>query len=291
MLHSHPRIAIPYESHFITEYAARAESYGDLNVRDNLERLVSDILAEDLLQKWDHEFDSRRIVESIGEPGVGAVIDAIYAQYCESKNKSRWGDKSDYLTKIDVINEIFPDAQFVHCVRDGRDVASSVIKLSWGPSDIVRAAEWWSMSVRLGRSMGRMLPKGRYTEVRYEDLVQDPQRTLRDLCDFLGEEYSDRMLEFHTEAASAIPDARKGQHQNVGSKLKKSRVAAWTREMSQVDIAIFDHYSSNELTAFGYPTGASSASKFAMEIKRAMIMVKRFVKALTAPQKVRDSLS
>jgi hypothetical protein len=139
--------------------------------------------------------------------------------------------------------------------------------------------------------MGRMLPKGRYTEVRYEDLVRDPQRTLQDLCDFLGEEYSDRMLEFHTEAARAIPDARKGQHQNVGSKLKKSRVAAWTREMSQVDIAIFDHYSSNELTAFGYPTGSSSASKFAMEIKRAWVMVKRFVKALMAPQKSRDSLS
>jgi hypothetical protein len=136
-----------------------------------------------------------------------------------------------------------------------------------------------------------MLPKGRYTEVRYEDLVQEPQRTLRDLCDFLGEEYSDRMLEFHTEAAKAIPDTRKGQHQNVGSKLKKSRAAAWKREMSQVDIAIFDHYASNELVAFGYPTGSSSASNFAMEIKRAWIMVKRFVKALVAARKSRDSLS
>lgn len=291
MLHSHPRIAIPYESHFITDYVARAESYGDLGVRDNLERLVNDILDEDLLKKWDHEFDSRRIVESITEPDVGAVVEAIYAQYCESKGKSRWGDKSDYLTRIDVINKLFPNAQFVHCVRDGRDVANSVMRLPWGPSDIVRAAEWWSMSVRLGRSMGRMLPEGRYTEVRYEDLVQAPGRVLRDLCSFLEEEYSDQMLEFHTEAAKAIPDTRKGQHQNVGSKLNKSRAAAWTREMSQVKIKIFDHYAGNELAAFGYPVGSSTSTKFVMEVTRAWIMAKRFVKALVAAPRPPDPSS
>ncbi len=279
MLHSHPRIAIPYESHFITKYAADLHHYGDLAKGENLRNLVQDVLAEDLLTQWDHEFDLDRIVNGVEEPNINAVIRAIYSDYCNAKGKTRWGDKSDYLSHMNVINDIFPNSQFIHCIRDGRDVANSVMKLPWGPNDLIQAAEWWSYSVRLGRAMGSMLPAKRYLEVRYEDLVQNTAAELRRICEFLGEDYSDSMLDYYKSSSAAIPSGRKGQHQNVGSPPKASRVCAWKKEMSSVDVAIFDRYAAAQLAAVGYEVNTPRVGKLRLEARRARIFLSRLLKS------------
>ena len=73
------------------------------------------------------------------------------------------GIKSDYLDRLHVVHEMFPNAQFIHIIRDGRDVAT-VLKLPWGPEDVVRAAEWWNEHVWVGRRVGAILGPERYLE-------------------------------------------------------------------------------------------------------------------------------
>ena len=134
MLTSHPSIAVPYESHFLTRYYEKLDSYGALEQRENLETLLRDILSEELLLSWDHEFDFDELISEIAEPvTLGSVFNAVYLNYARAKNKVRWGDKSDYLDRMHIVNDIFPDAKFIHIVRDGRDVVNSVLKLPWGP--------------------------------------------------------------------------------------------------------------------------------------------------------------
>ena len=77
--------------------------------------------------------------------------------------------------------ELFPEADFVHLVRDGRDVAASFLELGWAGS-IEEAALHWKLRVRRGRRAGARLPAGRYHELRYEELVADPEPSLRRLC-------------------------------------------------------------------------------------------------------------
>jgi len=86
---------------------------------------------------------------------VAGLISALYAEYAAAKGKPRWGDKSDYLDRLHIVNEMFPNAQFIHIIRDGSDVAHSALKLPWGPDDVVRAAEWWNEHVWVGRRVGR----------------------------------------------------------------------------------------------------------------------------------------
>ena len=277
MLHNHPHIAIPYESHFITKYYQHLDEYGDLNEHANLRQLLADILDEELIQKWDHQFATDRLLEKLEQNSLAGVISAIYQDYAESRGKRRWGDKSDYLDRMHIINQIFPTAQFIHIIRDGRDVANSVLKMPWGPSDLIQAAEWWHEHIRLGRCMGSILGPQRYLEVKYEDLVDDPEQQLTRICDFIGEPYSPEMLNYHQHSESAIPDDRKFQHYNAGKAPVKGRTFAWRKEMSPTLVEIFNNYAWRSLQELGYDCPASTAGRLSITAAKVKILLQRLM--------------
>jgi len=253
MLNSHPNIAIPYESHFITDYLQRVDSYGPLEQRSNLESLLHDIFSEEMLLGWDHKFDREEVIRDIPGPvTLGSVFDGVYRNYARAKNKVRWGDKSDYLDRMHLINDIFPNAKFVHIVRDGRDVVNSVLKLPWGPNDMLGAAQWWHEHVKLAQIVGRVLGKNRYHTIRYEDLIANPRLELTKVCDFIGEDYSSDMLAYHKDTKNLIPKNRRSQHHNTDSLPKSDRCYAWKKEMSATHQALFNRIGESSLREFGY---------------------------------------
>jgi Sulfotransferase family len=252
MLTHHPRLALPYESGFLTKYYDEAEAYAPLDADANLSRLIGAILAEPNLKKWDHAFSADRILAAVTTRTVPGVVDAIYSEYATVKGKARWGDKSDYLDRIHLLHQMFPAARFVHIIRDGRDVALSVLKLDWGPNDIVRAAEWWDSYVWLARRVGAVLGPERYLEVQYERLVGNPVAELQRCCTFLGEDYSPAMLEYPGSASAAIPADTRALHHGVDAKPYQQRVFAWKREMHPADVALFNRHAGRMLTELGY---------------------------------------
>jgi hypothetical protein len=252
MMHHHPRIAIPYESGFLTTYQERHAEYGDLREKTNVRRLVDDMLREPNLQSWDHTFDAERLVAATKAPSVAGVVDAIYSEYAAAKGKARWGDKSDYLDRLHIINEMFPSALFIHIIRDGRDVAGSVLKLDWGPNDVIHAAEWWNEHVWVARRIGQFLGPQRYLEVRYESLVQESERELRRVCAFMNEDYSAEMLAYHSRAEAAIPPDKRDLHRGFNSQPDAARTFAWKREMDPVDASIFSRHAKRMLMELDY---------------------------------------
>ncbi len=278
MLNSHPHLAIPYETHFLTKYIKQIDRYQPLDNQANIKKLVIDMLSEELLKQWDVVPILSDVMPRLSDQvNLADVIDAIYSFYAEAHGKQRWGDKSDYLSKMNEINQVFPDAQFIHIVRDGRDVANSVIKMIWGPSDIIEAAEWWREYTRLGRCMGRMLPETRYMEIRYEDLVLDTEASLRKICDFLGEPYSDEMLEFYKNSDSLIPESRKSQHYNADAPPQSSSTYAWKKSMSNADVALFESYARDQLEAFGYEVRNLDIPVWRKRLTKIVVLLKRVI--------------
>ena len=53
----------------------------------------------------------------------------------------------DYMIPLD---NIFPEAKFIHLIRDGRGVAASVMPLPWGPNTVLAAADWWMKKLAVG---------------------------------------------------------------------------------------------------------------------------------------------
>lgn len=275
MFHNHPNIAIPYESHFITKYYDTLDTYGDLKESDNLNRLVQDILNEELLKEWDHEFKHDQIIQNVTEPSLSSVMNSVFSDYANAKGKVRWGDKSDYLDRMHQILKVFPKAKFIHIIRDGRDVANSVMKLDWGPNDILGAAEWWSDHVSVARAIGTVLGQDRYAEVKYEDLVNSPIVELGRLCEFLNEPFVESMLEYHKSPGSEIPESRKFQHYNSNQPPKSSRTYAWKAEMNKTHQALFNDYASKTLMDLGYEVPNIPISRFKLRLRKVIIYVMR----------------
>jgi len=82
-------------------------------------------------------------------------------------------------------------------LRNRRDVVRSLQNMSWAPRKIRWSIRRWIDSVQAGRAFGSKLPPNQYCEIRYEDLIGQPEATLRRLCEFLGESFAPQMLASH----------------------------------------------------------------------------------------------
>src|SRR2546425_6282923 len=122
--------------------------------------------------------------------------------------KPRWGDKTPgYVKHTRAVQDLLPEARFIHIIRDGRDVAVSLIE-EWRASgrvmSVTRAAERWVSKISVGREQARELRF--YLEVRYEDLVLDSESVLRRICDFIDLPWHPDMLEYHRSAPERVAE-------------------------------------------------------------------------------------
>jgi len=175
-----PGIAIPDESFFIPLLARRHGSTVDAD------RFLDDVARIPTIRAWGVSADdvAPRVRSGMG---TGEAIAAIFETYAEKAAKPRWGDKTPmYMRHLSLLERLFPDAQFVHLVRDGRDAALSFLEMPEGtftrtwahPTSPAQFACLWRKEVGDARSLGRRVGQQRYLEVRYEELVADGRVTL-----------------------------------------------------------------------------------------------------------------
>lgn len=259
MLDSHSTLAIPPEANFSAAIAAFEEG--------GAESAVEAIVGYELWGDYNLPADEfARRVQSVRPENISDVFRAFYELYAERRGKSRWGNKTPYfLARMTLIQELLPEARFVHIVRDGRDVALSTVPLWFGPNDVAGAAREWSNMLTSARRQAQDLHF--YTEVRYEELVQGPTATLMRLCEFLDLEWEPEMLEYHRHAperiSSELGDVLEGRqfvpanerlkiHRLTGRPPQLDRIERWKREMSVADLHIFESVAADTLREFGY---------------------------------------
>jgi hypothetical protein len=128
---------------------------------------------------------------------IAAFFHEFQMEYAARRGKQRWADKTPrYTPHIGFLNQVFEDCQFVHLIRDPRDVVASH-RERWGyRAALGCAATTWRQYVAVAREVGRNLSPGRYIELRFEDLVRTPEPVLRSLLDFLGEPWSDNVVRY-----------------------------------------------------------------------------------------------
>lgn len=123
-------------------------------------------------------------------------------------NKERgklWGDKSPtYLKHMPLLKSIYPDARFIHIVRDVRDYCLSINK-AWG-KHLLRAAQRWADWVVIAKKDALKLGSD-YAEVKYEELLDSPAATVQKICFFLDLPYEPKMIAIHTDVEN-LGDAK-----------------------------------------------------------------------------------
>lgn len=261
MLDAHPDLAIPPQTHFIPLVAERCKTASDPRSAF-LETLATH-------PRWPnfhldrHVLDDR--VAAIDPFDVGEALRAFYRTYAERFGKWRWGDKTPgYMGRMALIEDLMPEACFVHIIRDGRAVAVSLNE-AWRPSGREKTAEeaaaWWMAKiVRARRQAGRLRS---YVEIRYEELVLRSEPTLKSICDAIALAWDPAMLEYHTTARkrmaevvvttkAATVEEQLSRHLWTGSPPERSRIDRWKSEMSRSDRRDFERIAGDLLVELGY---------------------------------------
>jgi hypothetical protein len=192
-------------------------------------------------------------------------VTELFDLYGHHKGKPLVGEKSPgYVRHLPTLYELWPETKVVHLIRDGRDVALSVLDWSkgdrtagrfptWTEDPLTTTALWWEWHVRLGREAGARVGPEHYYEVRYESLVAGAERECAKLCGFLGVAYDDAMLRFHEGRTRPKPGrASKAAWLPVTGGLR-----SWREEMPADDVALFEAATGPLLDELGYARASS----------------------------------
>lgn len=167
--------------------------------------------------------------------------------------KERWGIKiMREIKRPDRYLKVWPKAQFIHIIRDGRDVAASQLieHGKWGYEDIKKAASGWVEIIESFRKYGS--PEN-CLEIRYEDLVLDAEKAIRKMTEFLGVEFEPDMLR-HNEVEHTLFD-NPYNHASINQVVKPlndSSIERFRNDLTPEQIEKFWDIAGSQLAELGY---------------------------------------
>lgn len=262
VLDTHPDLAITHEAHFVGPLARvrmRFETDSGLLIEPFLEAIYGD--PNFVRQGVDRE-QLTVSMQSDRPLDYADAVRRVFSIYAAAHDKALYGDKTPgSVSHMKLLAKLFPEARFIHIIRDGRAVALSYMERpEWGPDTAAEAAHHWLSRVERGRAAGKNLGSGRYLEVRYEDMVSDPESATRKMCRFLELDYAVEMLNYQESSAQLIAASKNpGAFINLAKPVTKD-LRDWTVEMNDTDQLVFEAIAGHLLKDLGYPVDSSSPS-------------------------------
>lgn len=259
LVSAHPSIAITPETHWITRCFDRRKGLtpDGLVTTD----LVPKLLAYHRFGRLEISRDElERFIKSDEPVSYSAFVTGVFNLYGKVQGKPLVGDKTPaYVRSIPTLHTLWPEARFVHLIRDGRDVCLSIMNwqkaensvgryAAWNEDPISTTALWWKLNVRLGREAGNSLRSDLYYEMRYESLVTNTAKECEALCKFLDVPYTDAVLFFHEgRTKSELGLSAKHAWLPVTPGLRD-----WRTQMAAEDVERFEAVAGDLLDELGY---------------------------------------
>jgi hypothetical protein len=287
-----PRSGTSFLYHLLLSAGGFAEFHTQMNAYDVLEPIFGDLsvpknrkaaIAEWLRSKGFRVsgLDAAEIEAKIEAEcrGAGDFLRIIMEEIGRKQGVDRWIDSTPTnVPHMLRIQRDFPEAQFVHIIRDPRDVALSLDKQGWSrplPWDknrsLLAAALYWEWIVRKGRKLGAALRQN-YIEVRYEDLVERQRETLEEIGEFLSHDVNYERIQQTSIGSVKRPltsfkeDLQKGQFTPVGR---------WKNKFPAGQLTQFEALIGNYMQELGYALSSDAATNHSLAIAR-----KRLIYAL-----------
>jgi hypothetical protein len=261
---AHPQIAVTPETHWIPSYLPKL-------IEKAPEGEVTKRFVRRLLRY--HRFAQlgvgrkplKKLLKADRPLSYARFVSAVFDLYGKAQGKALVGDKTPgYARQIPVLHSLWPEARFVHLVRDGRDVCLSARSwkkpgklflrcAGWGDDPAMTAALWWEWHVRLAREDGRPLGPGLYREMRYEALVAHPREEVAALCTFLGVPFDEAMLRYYEGRTRPEP----GLDANDAWLPITPGLRDWRSQMPAEEIERFEAAAGDLLDQLSYPRAVS----------------------------------
>lgn len=269
---AHPQIAVAPSMHWI---ASHLRAHGIKRPEDPVTPgMIYGVLGDSRFTRFKIR---RRDLENLfcprGEIPYSEFLAGIFDLYGKAEGKPLVGNKTaPYVRRMPMLHAAWPETRFVHIIRDGRDVCLSVMNwksagratgrhTTWEADPISTTALWWKRKVLLGRESGNKLGPGLYHEIRYEDLVSDPERHCGLLCEFLGVPYHNAMLRYDERREMEDP----GLERDHPTMPITRGARDWRSQMGAGDVERFEALAGDLLGELGYERAFPNPSPRALE--------------------------
>jgi len=263
LLSRHPAVATCQETHLFGVYIRRLEiawkREKERSVSGRRPIGLSGLLAEDEFYALCAEF-SKTIFHKIAETKQGAWIVVEKTP--------------NHLRHADLILRLFPNAYFLHIVRDPRSVVASLQHAGrtwgkqWAPADVASGARRWVRDVRSGREIA--VATDRYLEVRYESLLEDGPSALGQILAFLGLTVEPDACRRAVEACriDKLRDGSVARQQPWDLSVepegffRRGNARSWVSELTRREVATVEYIAGDLMRELGYePKVASTRRK------------------------------
>jgi len=265
ILNSHPVIAVPDETKIFETFVPLLHLYGDLEHPARLGRLLDDVLAWRWVRRIPNLPHRDAVLTNLKRRSLGGVFEALLSTWARNEGKQCWGEKSpNHVFWWHFMSESFPDARVIHIVRDGRDVALSLIKAPFGPKTVAAAAHRWVQFVERVRKIGSSIRADRYIEIRYEDLLSRPSEVITRVLALLGQPFDPAVLQFHVDARPVDTDPV--NNANILRPIQVMNKDKWRSALDNSSLKIFEAIAGSTLEACGYERATNARSMHQMEL-------------------------
>jgi hypothetical protein len=265
-----PRSGTSYLYHLLLSAGGFAEFHTQMNVFDVLEPVFGDLSVarnrQAMMQEWlrSKAFAVSGLEAKDIEAKVAAecrngsdFIRIVMGEVAQKQGVDCWIDSTPTnIPHMLRIGRDFPEARFIHIIRDGRDVALSLDKREWSrplPWDrkrsLLSAGLYWEWIVRKGRRFGAALGP-RYMEVRYEELVEQPPAALRRIGKFLNRELDYRRI--HQTSVGSVKEPLTAFKEEL-QQGRFTPVGRWKDKFPEEQLVRFEQLVGDYLQELGYP--------------------------------------
>lgn len=259
ILDSHSDIASPPPAGFVDALAHLESRYFPQENSSRLDQLIEDVITMTKIHHnpWDVELDPVKIKLALtGRSSFWEVFRVVNELYAVSKGRAVWVSKEPGLFKfIEALSQHLTNAKFIYLVRDGRDVAASMLRGHLHEFHIYFAAHTWVAAQRMClAALANPMIGSKVHVVKYEELIQNPEIEVSKMMQFIGLPFQQQQLKFH-ENKSVVNHSTKSRFwKNLSQPIDNKNMGHYEAQFSRRDISVFETIARVEMDKLGYQT-------------------------------------
>ena len=206
---------------------------------------------KNLVEKYEVEKEHVEEYLTAREPRIANILSSVTEPYMRAMAKVRWVEKTpDHIKHVDLIRKYYPESPIIRIQRDPRDVAVSLTKVPWGAPTFPEALLFWKDFVEAREEF--FSTDGKCYTLRYEDLISSPVEELQKLCQFIGEDFEETMLD--TSFTGKQVNTQNVPWKEMASRpIDASRLSIWRNELTSQENQFAEAFLGDHLEKYGYP--------------------------------------
>jgi len=257
MLANHPDITVAHETRFYTSLRRKyLEKWGEVDNSSKFVHAIEFALNSKNIKELNLDKAKVRQLCEAGIPSWETIFLAILTNLADKHHTTRIGEKSPaHILHLGLLKDRFQNAKFIHIVRDPRAVVLSQIQLPRYRREyynILGLCRNWHSKINLHRKYREILGPERYFTLKYEDLVHNPQDTLRSICKFINVEFSLEMLNHHERDFLGFSERKRGHMENTLKPIFTSSIEKWRKTFTPNEISVIEYALLEDMRLFDY---------------------------------------